>query len=126
VTHVAMSSAPHERTRLLRAAVDHGGELTTGQAARALRATSPTARKAMKALALLGLVDLRGEADHGTGAIFTLRPEWAAVLGRGPVADTGPDPFKPPGPGPAEVESEMPLCVSVPTESAGEVDPWAS
>ena len=128
VTHVALSSAPHERTRLIRAAVEHGGKLTTGQSATALRASPPTARKAMKALGLLGLADLHGETDHATGGLLTLRPEWLTTLGLAPATDTGQDSFQPPGSRTGGVESEMPLCVPVTSDGDGgeEVDPWAS
>jgi hypothetical protein len=122
VVHVALSSAPYERTRLLRGLMNGLGTLTTGEAATALQASLPTARKAMKALDLLGVADLTGDSDHVTGGVLTLRPEWQLALGVVPEADTGADAFQP---GLEEVESEMPLCVSAPA-GAGEVDPWAS
>jgi hypothetical protein len=120
LTHVALSSAPHERTRLVRALVAAGGTITTRQAATALKATPPTARRAMKALAVLGIGDLEGENDHGEGGILTLAPPWQSCLGLD--IHTGADAFQPARR--EEVESETPVCV--PSAPKGEeVDPWA-
>lgn len=119
VTDVALSSAPHERAKLLRALVEQGGSLTTARAADALHATAPTARKAMKALAVLGVGTLTGEGDHNEGAALTVAPEWRGCLGLDPAPTHTPtDSCQPPRPR-GEVESEVPLCVF-----EGEVDPW--
>jgi hypothetical protein len=121
LTHVALSSAPHERTRLVWALVAAGGTITTREGAMALKATPPTARRAMKALAVLGIGSLAGESDHGEGMTLTLAPVWRSCLGLD--AHTPADSFQPEEAEEArKVESEMSLCVS---SSAGEVDPWA-
>lgn len=120
VTHVALSSAPHERAKLLRALVEQGGSLTTAGAADALHATAPTARKAMKALAVLGIAEPAGEGDHADGATLTLGARWRGALGLDlDPTHTGADRFQPPKGREAEVESEKALCMS-----EGEVDPW--
>jgi hypothetical protein len=76
----------------------------------------------MKALAVLGIGTLAGEEDHGEGAVLTLAPEWHACLNSAGT-HTPADSFQP-HPPEEEVESEMPLCVSVREPSPEEVDPW--
>jgi hypothetical protein len=121
VTHVALSSGPHERTKLVRALASEGGRLTTRLAAEALGATPPTARKAMKALSILGIGNLAGEGDHGEGSVLTLPTEWFACLD--PAGTHTPaDSFQPEAS--EEVESEVPLCVSGGALTPEEVDPW--
>src|SRR5262249_35156365 len=50
IAHVALSSAPTERTRLFRALADQQGTVTTRTAADVLAVSRPTAAKAMKAM----------------------------------------------------------------------------
>lgn len=84
VVQVALSSAPTERSRLLRALIDRQGTVTTREAAEALAVSRPTAAKAMKAMELLGLAsldDAPAAADDATPTkILTLRPEWKWAL----------------------------------------------
>ena len=122
-THVALSSGPYDRSRLLQALRVAGGRITTAEAATALRVTPPTAGKVMKALEVLELADLAGEGDHHNGKILALRPEWRRALGLAPWTDTGTSGFQPAPLPTEEVESEVSVCVSNP---AGEVDPWGS
>ena len=81
VTHVALSSAPTDRSRLFRKLIENHGALTTREAAAVLQVSRPTAARAMKALELLGLADV-DEAppeagDLGTPAHYLdLRSDW--------------------------------------------------
>jgi hypothetical protein len=81
IRHVALSSAPHERTRLVQALVQNDGVLRTGDAAGALGASLPTTRLVMRALDLLGVALLTGTHDHAEGGQLTLRPQLRFALG---------------------------------------------
>jgi hypothetical protein len=80
VTHMALSSAPQERTKLLRALVEHGGEMAQGQVIDALRVTPSMAKRAMKVLDVLGIGSLEGVQDSWQGGRLSLRSEWWPCL----------------------------------------------
>ena len=84
VAHVALSSAPTDRSRLFRGLLDANGTHTTRAVAALLEVSLPTARKAMKSMELLKLADLDEaptSGEDGTPAqILRLRPDWAWAL----------------------------------------------
>jgi hypothetical protein len=118
VTHTALSSIPHDRSKLIRALIGNGGTLTTRQAARAMAVSLPTARARMLDMNLLGIGTMTGGEYEGW--TLTLRPQWhwCLRLPIGPIY-TGTGPFQ-------GGENEGKVCVpTVHTEAAiAEVDPW--
>jgi hypothetical protein len=105
IVHVALSSAPHERAKLVRALIRHEGELASRQAGAALGVSRPTAYLKVKDLAALGIATRTGDNPQ-KGWRLKLRPEWAWCLDLWNWGiDTGASSFQGEG-----GESEMPLC----------------
>jgi hypothetical protein len=84
VAHVALSSAPGDRSRLFRGLLDANGALTTSAAASLLEVSRPTALRTMKAVELLGLGELdempTSAVDATPAKILRLRSEWDWAL----------------------------------------------
>jgi DNA-binding transcriptional ArsR family regulator len=79
VRHVAFSSIPRNRRRVLRALLTVSGELTTADAEKVLGVSQPTARNLMKELAATGLAIF----DGGTGSAasrLVLADDWKWLL----------------------------------------------
>jgi hypothetical protein len=96
VRHIAFSSIPRPRRRILRALLETRGQAESGTLAHLLHVTLPTARDWMRELAATGLVEFR-EGNGNAPNSVALQESWRWLI-------------------PAQVaaENEMPLCAATP------------
>lgn len=102
IRHVAFSSLPSRRRKMLRAVLTNGGELTSKDTNEQLHISRPTARDMMRELAATGIVKLTegwGSEPH----VATLAESWSWLL-----PSTDPD---------SPAESEMGVCAGTPAET---------
>jgi hypothetical protein len=77
IRHIAFSTIPEKRRRLLQALLLNGGTLTSTEAETALRISTPTALSWMEELAATGMVKLmRGNPSKSLPQTITLADEW--------------------------------------------------
>jgi len=91
IRHIAFSSTPPKRRELLRAVIQAGGSLDSGQVEKALGVSRPTAIKRMKELAATKIVVFtQGVPATSTPDIITLAQEWLWLLdGSTPLKQIG-------------------------------------
>jgi len=77
IRHVALSSIPYKRRKLLLALIDNQGVLTSTEIAAILDLTPPTVLDRMKELAATGIVEfIRGNPNRSTPAMILLNTPW--------------------------------------------------
>lgn len=92
IRHVAFSSIPDRRRKLLRAVLLRGGSMTSADAERSLDVSRPTALEWFKELAATKIVSLQpGDQKASAPAVITLAAKWNWLLD-GQSATSAPKP----------------------------------
>jgi hypothetical protein len=89
--HIAFSTIPLVRRKLIRALLLNGGTITSGDLSTAVKTSRPTAIDWMKELAATGIVDYcPGDQKTSTPVSMTLAPDWQWLLDGESVGATKP------------------------------------